>query len=223
MLLDRGEHLDDQALVACLPHLLHREDGWDERVLHGRHPGVSMRLNAVRQARKFPRRREIAGDRFAAVIAEALSLGWMPRQEGSTYIAWNHVNAAAFFAQDPELLDSLVPLVTPPVSRGTSTYYDPYHWRDEQSRRELVHILLENPSTTEAMRDAVLNSITEEDLRAIARDEHTEPQTRLLIDSVLTERATARAQAEQTKLETPYPLPDDENLAERDNARRDLR
>lgn len=60
-------------------------------------------------------------------------------------------------------------------------------------------------------------AVPEVDLRAIARDEQTGPRTCLLIDSALTERAAARTQAEHTRLEGAYPLPDDEELAARDN------
>jgi hypothetical protein len=176
-----------------------------------------MRFNALNRARKFPRYREFAGDEFRAVLDEAISLGGMPTPDESGHIEWDQVHAAAFFTQDPKLLEGLIPLAALPAPHFRSTYLNRDPWREDRARRDLVRTLLGNPSATDSVREAVLNSVAEEDLRVVARDEKTEPEVRFLIEHVLAERAAARAQADRARIEAAYPLLDDDELAANDN------
>lgn len=214
-LLECAERLSDEALMACLPDLINPTHNWgdDEEIdeIDGQRFGVSRRLAALNRARKFPRFREIAGEQFAEVLSQAISLGWTPQARDQGFERWDELHAVAFFTQDPALIGTLAKFTRPPTE--SRKYLDRLDWRAGAGRRTLLRLLLENTAVTDTTRTEILDTASTDDLRAVARDEATDEHVRAAINQALRTREQSTERALVAQLESRYPLPDDDELA----------
>lgn len=212
VLLECAERLSDDALMTCLPDLVSPADKWgDDEEIDGRSFGASRRLGALQRARRFPRFREIAGEQFAEVLNQAISLGWKPEARHEGFERWDELHAAAFFTQDPALIDALAQFTRPPAE--SRRYLSSLDWQAEAGRRTLLRLLLESPAVADATRTDILDTASTDDLRAIGRSETTDEHVRERINRVLRTREQSAGQAVAAQLESRYPLPDDDELA----------
>lgn len=211
-LLESAERLSDESLMACLPDLVSPADNWgDDEEIDGRSFGASRRLGALKRARKFPRFREIAGEQFAEVLNQAISLGWKPEARHEGFERWDELHAAAFFTQDPALIDALAQFTRPPAE--SRKYLNTLDWQAEAGRRTLLRLLLENTAVTDSTRTEILDAAGTDDLRAVGRSEATDKHVRERINHVLRTREQSTERTLAAQLESRYPLPDDDELA----------
>lgn len=214
-LLACAERLSDEVLLACLPDLVSPADNWgdDEEIdeFDGQRFGASRRLGALQRARRFPRFREIAGEQFAEVLDQAISLGWKPEARHEGFERWDELHAAAFFTQDPALIDALAQFTRPPAE--SRRYLDRLDWQAAAGRRTLLRLLLENTAVTDSTRTEILDAASTDDLRGVGRDEAADEHVRAQINHVLRTREQSADRALAAQLESRYPLPDDDELA----------
>jgi hypothetical protein len=204
-LLAGTDDLDDDELVACLPEIL----GHSDPVPAGAEPVF------LRYARRFPRLVDLAGDRLRQAAAQLVVDGWSP-VEAARSGHWDALVTAARLADDPGLVESLVPAAVfdRPAPPGEVTAAA--RWRDPR-RYEFVDLLVGNTQISQDRLRYLLDRLTVEHIEELRESARKRSRLDRLCRQALAARRPAQApSAVSAHGVRPQPaprLPTDEELS----------